>query len=209
MKITILDIHGNYTDKIIKINEDKFLKKSYHYSLYLEIKRYLHSQRQGTHKSKERGEVTGSNRKIHRQKGTGSSRKGTIKNPIFRGGGRVFGPKPRNYSIKLNKKIKNKVKRFILEYKIMKNRIKIIENIALDNPKTKFFSKLLLSLKLNNIKSMMIIDKFNRNLYLSSRNIKKFKLIQLNELDSFSLLHFSYIIVCENSIKHILNFLSI
>ncbi|BBA17319.1 50S ribosomal protein L4 [Blattabacterium cuenoti] len=209
MKLKILDIKGNYTDKKIEFHETTFFKKSYNHSLYLEIKRFLLAQRQGTHKSKGRGELSGSTKKLHRQKGTGGSRKGDIKNPIFRGGGRVFGPKPRKYIIKLNKRTKNIVRKFLIEQKLINNRILIIENLKLDNPKTKFILKILESLQLTNKKSLMIIGEINKNLYLSSRNLKNFKLLSVNELDCFSLINYPYIIFFENSIEKIYQFLSI
>ncbi|WP_185871467.1 50S ribosomal protein L4 [Blattabacterium cuenoti] len=209
MELKILDIKGNYTDKKIKFYDNTFFKKSYNHSLYLEIKRYLLAQRQGTHKSKERGELSGSTKKLHRQKGTGSSRKGDIKNPIFRGGGRVFGPKPRKYLIKLNKRTKNIVRKFIIEQKLVHNKVMIIEDLKLKFPKTKLVLNLLKSLKLLNQKSLMVIGEMNRNLYLSSRNLKNFKLLYVNELDCFSLMNYPHIIFSENSIKKIYQFLSI
>ncbi|WP_185861961.1 50S ribosomal protein L4 [Blattabacterium cuenoti] len=208
MKLKILDIKGNDTTKKVEFNDDFFLKKSYNHSMYLEIKRYLSAQRQGTHKSKERGEISGSTRKLHRQKGTGGSRKGDIKNPIFRGGGRVFGPKPRKYLIKLNKCTKNRVKKFILEQKLIQNEIKIVENIELSKPKTKFILEVLQSLQLKNKKSLMVLGEKNKNLYLSSRNLENFKLLNVYELDCFSLLSFPYVIFSENSLKQLHKFLS-
>ncbi|WP_341666228.1 50S ribosomal protein L4 [Blattabacterium cuenoti] len=209
MKLKILDIQGNDTDKKIEFHETIFFKKSYNHSLYLEIKRYLLAQRQGTHKSKERGELSGSTKKLHRQKGTGGSRKGDIKNPIFRGGGRVFGPKPRKYLIKLNKRTKNIVRKFLIEQKLVRNKILIIENLKLNIPKTQFFLKLLKSLQLENKKSLMVIGETNKNLYLSSRNLNNFKLLSVNELDCFSLIKFPYIIFSEDSIHKMYQFLSI
>ncbi|WP_185857776.1 50S ribosomal protein L4 [Blattabacterium cuenoti] len=209
MELKILDIKGNYTDKKIEFNDKNFLKKSYNHSLYLEVKRYLSAQRQGTHKSKERGELSGSTKKLHRQKGTGGSRKGNIKNPIFRGGGRVFGPKPRKYFTKLNKRTKNIVRRFIIEQKLIHHKIMIIEDLKLNVPKTKLILNLLKSLQLENKKSLMIIGEKNKNLYLSSRNLNKFKLLSVNELDCFSLISFPYIVFSENSINKIYQILSI
>ncbi|WP_185861087.1 50S ribosomal protein L4 [Blattabacterium cuenoti] len=207
MELKVLDIKGNYTEKKIKFNDKIFFKKSYRHPLYLEIKRYLLAQRQGTHKSKERGELSGSTKKLHRQKGTGGSRKGNIKNPIFRGGGRVFGPKPRKYLTKLNKRTKNIVRKFLIEQKLVHNKVLIIEDFQLETPKTKFILKLLKSLQLTNHKSLMIIGEINKNLYLSSRNLKNFKLLIVNELDCFSLINFAYIIFSENSINRISKFL--
>ncbi|WP_185857135.1 50S ribosomal protein L4 [Blattabacterium cuenoti] len=209
MELKILDIKGNYTDKKIEFRDDVFFKKSYRHSIYLEIKRYLLAQRQGTHKSKERGELSGSTKKLHRQKGTGGSRKGDIKNPIFRGGGRVFGPKPRKYITKLNKRTKNIVKKSIIEQKLVQNKILIIEDLKLNVPKTKFILNLLKSLQLTDKKSLMIIGEMNKNLYLSSRNLNNFKLLSVSELDCFSLINFSYIIFSENSINKINHLLSI
>ncbi|WP_185873673.1 50S ribosomal protein L4 [Blattabacterium cuenoti] len=203
MKLQILNIQGNFTKKVIEFNDSLFSKKNYDHSIYLEIKRYLLAQRQGTHKSKERGDISGSNRKLHRQKGTGGSRKGSIKNPIFRGGGRIFGPKPRNYIIKINKKTKHLVKKSIIEYKLKKNKIKIIEDIQLNSPKTKLFVNILKSLKLMNKKSLIVVEKLNNNLYLSSRNLKKIKLLTISELNSYFLLNYLYIIFTESSVKMI------
>jgi 50S ribosomal protein L4, bacterial/organelle len=209
MELKILDIKGNYTDKKIEFDDNIFFKKSYHHSMYLEIKRYLSAQRQGTHKSKERGELSGSTKKLHRQKGTGASRKGNIKNPIFRGGGRVFGPKPKKYFSKLNKRTKNAVRKFIIEQKLIHNKIMIVEDLQLNVPKTKFILDFLKSLQLINKKSLMIIGKTNINLYLSSRNLKNFKILSINELDCYSLINFSYIIFSESSIEKVYQFLSI
>ncbi|WP_185868851.1 50S ribosomal protein L4 [Blattabacterium cuenoti] len=209
MKLIVLDIKGNCTNKEVEFNENIFLKKSYNHPVYLEIKRYLSTQRQGTHKSKERGELSGSTKKLHRQKGTGGSRKGNIKNPIFRGGGRVFGPRPKKYFPKLNRNTKNSVKKFIIEQKLLCNRIKIIEDIELNVPKTKLILKILESLQLNNKKLLMVIGKQNNNLYLSSRNLENLKLINVNELNCYLLLNFPYIIFFENSIKKVHRFLSI
>ncbi|WP_185872037.1 50S ribosomal protein L4 [Blattabacterium cuenoti] len=209
MKLIILDTKGNFTNKEVEFDEKIFLKKSYNHSLYLEIKRYLLAQRHGKHKSKERGELSGSTRKLHKQKGTGGSRKGNIKNPIFRGGGRVFGPKPRTYFLKLNKYTKNITKKFIIEQKLIQNQIKIIEDFELKTPKTKLILELLESLQLKNKKLLIVIGKENKNLYLSSRNLENLKLLNVNELDCFSLLNFPYIIFFENSIKTINKYLSI
>ncbi|AWU43676.1 50S ribosomal protein L4 [Blattabacterium sp. (Cryptocercus kyebangensis)] len=203
MELKILDIKGNYTTRKIEFNENFFGKKSYDHSIYLEMKRYLSAQRQGTHKSKERGDLSGSTRKLHRQKGTGGSRKGDIKNPIFRGGGRIFGPRPRRYFEKINKLTKNLVKKTIIGYKLKENKIKIIEDFQFEVPKTKLILKILKSLELENKKSLMIIGKPNKNLYLSSRNLKNFKLLNINELDSYSLLNSLYVIFSENSMDKI------
>ncbi|WP_185859709.1 50S ribosomal protein L4 [Blattabacterium cuenoti] len=209
MELEVLDIKGNNTNRKIQFNEKFVSEKSYDHPIYLEIKRYLSAQRQGTHKSKERGEVSGSRRKLHRQKGTGGSRKGDIKNPLFRGGGRVFGPKPRTYSLKINKLTKNLVRKNIIEYKLKMNQVKVIEDFQLEKPKTKLILNILKSLQLINIKSLMIIEETNRNLYLSARNLKNFKLLNVDELNSYFLLNYSYIILSENSVKKIEKILNI
>ncbi|WP_185877728.1 50S ribosomal protein L4 [Blattabacterium cuenoti] len=201
MELNILDFEGNFTKKKINFNNKNFFKKNYDHSVYLEIKRYLFSQRQGTHKSKEKSELSGSNRKLHRQKGTGGSRKGDIKNPIFRGGGRIFGPKPRKYSIKVNKKVKNIAKKYVIEHKLLKNEIKIVKNIKLKKPKTKIVLKLLNSIGFFKEKVLIINEKFDKNLYLSFRNIKRCNIININDVTCFYLLNCSYIILFENSVN--------
>lgn len=209
MELEVLDIKGNPTNRKVLFNEKFFSEKSYDHPIYLEIKRYLSAQRQGTHKSKERGEISGSRRKLHRQKGTGGSRKGDIKNPIFRGGGRVFGPKPRKYFMKINKLTKNLAKKNIIEHKLKTNKVKIIEDFQLKKPKTKSILNILKSLQLMNKKLLMIVEKKDRNLHLSSRNLKNFQLLNVEELNSYSLLNSSYVILSESSVKRIENILNI
>ncbi|AGD98140.1 large subunit ribosomal protein L4 [Blattabacterium sp. (Blatta orientalis) str. Tarazona] len=209
MELEILDIKGNSTNRKVLFNEKFFSKKSYDHPIYLEVKRYLSAQRQGTHKSKERGEISGSRRKLHRQKGTGGSRKGDIKNPIFRGGGRVFGPVPRKYFLKINKLTKNLAKKNIIEYKLKTNKVKIIEDFQLKKPKTKLVLNILKSLQLMNEKLLMIVEKADRNLYLSARNLKNFQLLNVEELNSYSLLNSSYVILSEKSVKRIERILNI
>ncbi|ACX84012.1 50S ribosomal subunit protein L4 [Blattabacterium sp. (Periplaneta americana) str. BPLAN] len=209
MELEILDIKGNSTNRKVLFNEKFFSKKSYDHPIYLEVKRYLSAQRQGTHKSKERGEISGSRRKLHRQKGTGGSRKGDIKNPLFRGGGRVFGPTPRRYFMKINKLTKNLAKKNIIEHKLKTKKVKIIEDFQLKKPKTKLVLNILKSLQLMNEKSLMIVEKADRNLHLSARNLKNFQLLNAEELNSYSLLNSSYVILSENSVKRIERILNI
>ncbi|WP_185851404.1 50S ribosomal protein L4 [Blattabacterium cuenoti] len=209
MELKILDIQGNDTNRKVKIDNSFFFfgkNYSYDHSIYLEIKRFLSAQRQGTHKSKERGELSGSTRKLHRQKGTGGSRKGDIKNPIFRGGGRVFGPRPKRYFFKLNNLTKKLVKRYIIGSKLKTNKVKIIEDIKLEIPKTKLILKMLSSFQLKDKKLLMVIGKYNKNLYLSSRNLKNFQLLTIDELNSYSLLNSLYVFFSENSINKIHGF---
>ncbi|WP_185852593.1 50S ribosomal protein L4 [Blattabacterium cuenoti] len=209
MELEILDIEGNSTNRKVLFNEKFFSKKSYDHPIYLEVKRYLSAQRQGTHKSKERGEISGSRRKLHRQKGTGGSRKGDIKNPLFRGGGRVFGPTPRKYFMKINKLTKNLAKKNIIEHKLKTKKVKIIEDFQLKKPKTKLVLNILKSLQLMNEKSLMIVEKADRNLHLSARNLKNLQLLNAEELNSYSLLNSSYVILSENSVKRIERILNI
>ncbi|WP_185866400.1 50S ribosomal protein L4 [Blattabacterium cuenoti] len=209
MELEILDIKGISTNRKVSFDEKFFSKKSYDHSIYLEVKRYLSAQRQGTHKSKERGEISGSRRKLHRQKGTGGSRKGDIKNPLFRGGGRVFGPKPRRYLMKINKLTKNFAKKNIIEHKLKTKKVKIIEDFQLKKPKTKLVLNILKSLQLVNEKLLMVVEKMDKNLHLSARNLKNFQLLQAEELNSYSLLNSSYVILSESSIKKIERILNI
>ncbi|WP_185877201.1 50S ribosomal protein L4 [Blattabacterium cuenoti] len=209
MELKILDIDGNDTDKRIIFDDNLFFKKSYYHLVHLELKRYLFAQRHGNSKTKERSDITGSTRKLYRQKGTGNARKGDIKNPIFRGGGRVFGPKPKKYSIKVNKNTRKIVKKFLIEKKLSKNKIIIIEKFQIEKPKTKIVLKILKSLNLSNKKSLLVIEKFDKNLYLSFRNLKLHRIICINELDCFMLLNYSYIILTNISINKFQNYLCI
>ncbi|WP_185872602.1 50S ribosomal protein L4 [Blattabacterium cuenoti] len=206
MKLNVLNKNGNITDKKIDFKDLIFSTKSYDHCIYLEIKRYLSAQRQGTHDSKNRSKIIGSNRKLHKQKGLGGSRKGSIKNPIFRGGGRIFGPIPRKYIKKTNKITKHLVRQYILEYKLKTNTVFVIEDITLTNPSTKTLVKILTTLKLNNKKSLLIINDKNKNLYLSSRNLTNFKLLSINDLNSYLLLKYYYIIFTESSLINVFNF---
>ncbi|WGH27812.1 MAG: 50S ribosomal protein L4 [Candidatus Bostrichicola ureolyticus] len=210
MEVKVFNIKGEQTDNL-KLNNNIFNINPHYHSVYLEIKRYLASKRQGTHKTKERSELSGSRRKLHRQKGTGSSRKGDIKNPLFRGGARVFGPTPRKYNFKLNKSLKKLAKRSIISKKIQDNSILILEDFSLEVPKTKnFLDKLkyfdYLSINKKNI--LMVLETYNKNLYLASRNLPKFKLISINELNSYDLLKASYIILFKSSIEKLSNYLN-
>ncbi|WP_185882263.1 50S ribosomal protein L4 [Blattabacterium cuenoti] len=208
MKLNILNQHGNFTDKEIDFKDIILSTKSYNHCIYLEIKRYLSAQRQGTHSAKNRSKIIGSNRKLHKQKGLGGSRKGSIKNPLFRGGGRIFGPIPKKYNIKKTNKItKHLVRQSILKYKLTTNTVFIVEDIKLTNPSTKTLVKILVSMKLNNNKkSLMIINNINNNLYLSSRNLQNFKLLLINNLNSYLLLKYYYIIFTESALINVFNF---
>lgn len=203
MEVEIFNINGVSTGRNIFLNSKIFKIISNNHVVYLEIKRYLASQRQGTHKSKERSDIIGSTRKLQRQKGTGNARKGSINSPILRGGARVFGPRPRKYNIKLNKYEKKISKCSILSYKLKNNFLKIIEDFYLDCPKTKNLINILKSLDLFYKKTIFITEKLNKSLYLSSRNLNFIKVITINELNSYLLLKYDYVIFLESSINFI------
>src|SRR5436190_7981571 len=203
MKITILNNYGLETGRYLKVN-NFFIKKENNNILFLEIKRYLSAQRQGTNKSKERSEITGNTKKIQRQKGSGNARKGDIKNPIFRSGGRIFGPKPRNFNIKINNKYKFLAKKTILNFKLRTNKIKVIEDFQFNFIKTKLVFKILNRLNFNLKKSLIINYKKNDNFYFSSRNLKFTNILSINELNSYELANSDYLLFFESAIKKIL-----
>ncbi|ADE35498.1 Ribosomal protein L4 [Candidatus Karelsulcia muelleri DMIN] len=203
MKITIFNNSGLETGRYLKVN-NFFLKKENNNILFLDIKRYLSAQRQGTNKSKERSEITGSTKKIQRQKGSGNARKGDIKNPIFRSGGRIFGPKPRNFNIKINNKSKFLAKKTILNFKLRTNKIKVIEDFKFNIIKTKLVFKILNRLNFNIKKSLIIYNKINDNFFFSSRNLKFTNFLSINELNSYELANSDYLVFFESAIKKIL-----
>src|SRR5215208_1042919 len=171
MQVEVLDIKGKKTGRMIELPEEIFAAEPNDHVIYLAVKQYLAAQRQGTHKVKTRAEVKGSSRKLHRQKGTGGSRKGNIRNPLYKGGGTVFGPKPHKYNIKLNRKVKDLAKMSALSYKAKGNAIFIVEDVNLEAPKTKDFMNILNSLNVADKKLMFILPEYNDNVYISSRNI--------------------------------------
>lgn len=201
MEIEIFNINGINTGRSILLNHSIFGATPNEHIVYLEIKRFLASQRQGSHKSKERGDISGSTRKLQRQKGTGNARKGSINSPLLRGGARVFGPRPRKYNFKLNKHVKKISKCSILSYKLKNNYLKIIEDFSLDIPKTKYLISILKSLNLFYKKTIIITEKLNKSLYLSSRNLNFIKVITINELNSYILLKYNYVVFLESSIN--------
>lgn len=201
MIISIFDINGYRTDKKISLDPSIFDIKYHKHIVYLEIKRYLSAQRQGKHKTKERSELSGSTRKIHRQKGTGQSRKGDINNPIFRGGSRIFGPKPKLYNNKLNKSAKILAKKSILSKKLKDNSLKVIEDFLFDIPKTKKIVNMLRSFNAENKRTLFILSESNNSFYLSSRNLLTKKVITINELNNYDLLNSSMLFFFESSIE--------
>jgi large subunit ribosomal protein L4 len=203
MEVKVFDIKGKETGRHVILQDQVFGLNPNTHVISMEIKRYLSAQRQGTHKTKERSEVSGSTRKLHRQKGTGGSRKGDINNPLYRGGGRVFGPRPRKYLLKLNKSFKKLAKRSILSQRLKEGKLKVIENFSFKNPKTKLFLGILRELNLREKKVLMVYVNPNKNLFLSSRNLKKIKLATLNEVSSYDMLNASNILFMEDSLEEV------
>jgi large subunit ribosomal protein L4 len=178
------------------------------HAIYLDVKQYLANQRQGTHKSKERNEIAGSTKKIKKQKGTGGARAGSIKSPLFRGGGRVFGPRPRDYSFKLNKKVKQLARKSAIAYKVKDNSIMVLENIEFDAPKTKNYLTLLSGLSLTDKKTLLVLPEENKNVYLSSRNLPKAKVVTVNDVNTYQVLHADQLVICEGSVSMLETILS-
>ncbi len=203
MELTVLDIKGNETSKKVTLDDSIFGIDPSEHTVYLEVKQYLAAQRQGTHKSKERAEVAGSTRKIKRQKGTGTARAGSIKSPVFRGGGTIFGPRPRSYDFKLNKSQKRLAKKSVLSQKMKENEIKIVEDFTFDAPKTKDFIEVLKGLGLENKKSLFVLGDKNDNVYLSSRNLKRTKVVLNSELNIFDMINANELIFLESSIENV------
>ncbi len=203
MELTVLDIKGKETSKKVTLDDSIFGIDPSEHTVYLEVKQYLAAQRQGTHKSKERAEVAGSTRKIKRQKGTGTARAGSIKSPVFRGGGTIFGPRPRSYDFKLNKSQKRLAKKSVLSQKMKDNEIKIVEDFTFDAPKTKDFIEVLKGLGLENKKSLFVLGDKNDNVYLSSRNLKGTKVVLNSELNIFDLINANELIFLESSIENV------
>ncbi len=203
MELSVVDIKGQDTGRKVSLDESIFNVDSKNHIVYLEIKRYLAAQRQGTHKSKERAEISGSTRKLRKQKGSGSARIGSVKSPVLRGGGRVFGPRPRDYSFKLSKTQKRLAKKVILSQKFRDNEITIVEDFIFDAPKTKSFIELQQSLNVQEKKSLFILGEQNKNVYLSSRNLKNTKVVNHTELDSYNLMLAKNIVFFESSIEKI------
>lgn len=201
MELAVLNTAGKDTGKKVSLNKDIFSIEPNDHAIYLDVKQYLAHNRQGTHKTKERGEITGSTRKIKRQKGTGTARAGSIKSPLFRGGGRTFGPRPRNYSIKLNKKVKQLARLSALSYKAKEKSILVVEDFAFEAPKSKEYLTILNSLKINDKKSLVVLSEPNKNIYLSSRNIQGAQVVTLSDLNTYDIMNSSSIVFVESSLS--------
>lgn len=201
MELSVLNTKGQDTGRKIKLSEAIFGIEPNEHAMYLDVKQYLANQRQGTHKSKERNEVAGSTKKIKKQKGTGGARAGSMKSPVFIGGGRIFGPRPRNYSFKLNKKLKSLARLSALSTLVKENKVAVVENFELANPKTKDFTSILANLNKNQNKTMFVTASVNRNLYLSSRNLAKVKVSTAIGLTTYDLLNADSLILLEDSLN--------
>lgn len=201
MELVVLSTSGKETGRKVTLDESVFGIEPNQHAVYLEVKQYLAAQRQGTHKSKERSEITASTRKLKKQKGSGSARYGDIKSPTFKGGGRVFGPKPRDYRFKLNKALKRLAKKSVLSQKMRDNSIRVLENLSFDAPKTKEFITLLDALTLTGKKSLFVLPEANKNVYLSSRNLPKTRVLNYNEISSYDLINAGEIIFLEGAVE--------
>ena len=208
MELAVYNISGKKTTKKVKLNKSVFGIDPNNHAIYLDVKQYLANQRQGTHKTKERGEITGSTRKIKKQKGTGTARAGSIKNPLFRSGGRVFGPQPRNYGFKLNKKLKKLARSSALSLMARDKNITILEDFSFDSPKTKKYLEILSNFELNGQKTLLILSEPNDNIYLSARNLNKTNITTSSNLNTYQILNAGNILMVESSIKLIENTLS-
>ena len=201
MELVVFNTSGKETGRKVTLDEAIFGIEPNQHAVYLEVKQYLAAQRQGTHKSKERSEIAGSTKKLKKQKGSGSARYGDIKSPVFRGGGRIFGPKPRDYRFKLNKSLKRLAKKSVLSQKLRDNSIKVLEAFNFDAPKTKEFINLNNALGFEGKKSLYILPESNKNVYLSSRNLPKTKVLTYNEISSYDLIHAGEIVFLEGAIE--------
>jgi large subunit ribosomal protein L4 len=200
MELKVVNIKGAETGKTVKLEQSIFGIEPNDHAIYLDVKQILANKRQGTHKTKSKGEITGSTRKLKKQKGTGGARAGSIKSPLFRGGGRVFGPQPRSYSIKLNQKVKQLARRSALTYKVQNNNLTIIEDFDFPSPKTKQIVELSANLKLSDKKTLLVVPDINKNIYLSSRNLQGFDVIIASDLNTYDILRAQNIVILEGSL---------
>ena len=203
MKVAVLDINGKDTGRKADLSKDVFAIEPNNHAVYLDVKQYLANQRQGTHKAKERAEITGSTRKIKKQKGTGTARAGSIKSGLFKGGGRMFGPRPRNYGFKLNKNVKRLARKSALTIKASEKSITVLEDFTFDSPKTKNFTAVLNALNLDSQKSLFVLGESNNNVYLSSRNLKASEVLIDSEIRTYKILNANQIVLFESALKNI------
>jgi large subunit ribosomal protein L4 len=203
MEISVFNNTGKDTGRTVVLSDEIYKIQPNDHAIYLDVKQYLANQRQGTHKSKERAEITVSTKKLKKQKGTGGARAGSIKSPLMKGGGRVFGPKPRDYSFKLNRKLKSLARKSALSYKASETAITVLEDFSLDAPKTKDYLQFLQSLSVADKKTLLILPEVNKNVYLSSRNVQRAKVVTVSQLNTYELLHADRLLISESSLKKI------
>ncbi len=206
MELSVYNIKGEDTGKKVTLNDAVFGIEPNEHAIYLDVKQYMANKRQGTHKSKERSEVSGSTRKLIRQKGSGGARRGDINSPVMVGGGRVFGPRPRNYSFKLNKKVKSLARKSALSLKAQENAIFVIEDFTFEAPKTKEFISIAQNLKVADKKVLLVLGSENKNVYLSARNVPKAKVVTTSELNTYKVLDCANLVLTESSLAAINNF---
>lgn len=208
MKVAVVDIQGKDTGRKVELSPDVFGIEPNNHAIYLDVKSHLANKRQGTHKAKERGEIKGSTRKIKKQKGTGTARAGSIKNPLFRGGGRVFGPRVRDYSQKVNKKVKRLARKSALTLKAQEKSIIVLEDFKIDTPKTSAYIAILKSLGIDSKKSLVVLAEPNNNVYLSSRNLSKSEAITTSELSTYKIVNANSLVISESSVDEIVTILN-
>jgi large subunit ribosomal protein L4 len=203
MEVAVYNIKGTATANMVALDDSIFAIEPNDHAIYLDVKQYMANQRQGTHDTLEKSTISGSTRKLHKQKGTGGSRKGSIKSPLFRGGARVFGPHPRDYSFKLNKKLKRLARMSALSYKVKDNHLTILEDFTFETPKTKNFTELLKNFQLTGKKTLLVVSKKEENVFLSARNLKRVKVINASDLNTYEILDATQLLITEGSIKEI------
>lgn len=203
MEVKVLNSNGKETGRTVTLSDSVFGIEPNKHAVYLDVKQYLANQRQGTHKAKERNEVTGSTRKIKKQKGTGTARAGSVKSPVFKGGGTIFGPRPRSYSFKLNKALKRLARKSALSLKAQENNLIVLEDMTFDVPNTKNFINVLKALGLDNKKSLFVLGESNNNVYLSSRNLKASSVVNSSELSTYTILNANNVVLFESAVAGI------
>ena len=201
MEVNVLNLSGKETGAKVQLPEVVFGVTPNDHAIYLDVKQYLANQRQGTHKSKQRNEISGSTRKLHKQKGTGGARAGSIKSPLFNGGGRVFGPQPRDYSFKLNKKLKQLARKSALSYKAQENNVVVLDTVTFDSIKTKNYVDFVNALNLADEKTLLVLPAYDNNVYLSSRNLKKAKVIAASDLNTYDVLNATKLLLTTDSVQ--------
>jgi len=207
MELAVYNSEGKATSKKVKLSDEVFSIEPNDHAIYLDVKQYLAAQRQGTHKAKERAEIARTTKKLKRQKGTGGARAGSMKSPLFRGGGRAFGPRPRDYGIAVNKKVKALARKSALSYKAKENNIIVLEDLNFDKPKTSRYTEILSALKVADKKTLLVVADHNKNVYLSSRNLTAAKVVTASELTTYDILNASNLLLAEGSVTKIENLL--